>query len=62
GQTEQEYLGRYLMERSIALYIKQKDFSLNNALTAAAAFTYTMPAIATNERLTRAVEDLLSTL
>jgi predicted glycosyltransferase len=40
GQTEQEYLAEYLMEKKFCFAIKQKDFSLRDALTRAANFEY----------------------
>ena len=43
GQTEQEYLGNYLMEKGIAVCINQKEFSLNNALATAEKYNYTIP-------------------
>jgi predicted glycosyltransferase len=40
GQTEQEYLARYLMEKNFALCIPQKKFMLENALDLANHFPY----------------------
>jgi uncharacterized protein (TIGR00661 family) len=40
GQTEQEYLARYLMQKDIAVTINQKTFSLAAALQKAARFNY----------------------
>ncbi|HVW62844.1 MAG TPA: glycosyltransferase [Puia sp.] len=40
GQTEQEYLGRCLEERRIAVCIRQKRFSLADALLRANGFPY----------------------
>jgi hypothetical protein len=40
GQTEQEYLGEYLMQKKICLCIEQNAFSLYEALQQAAAFEY----------------------
>jgi uncharacterized protein (TIGR00661 family) len=45
GQTEQEYLGRYLHEKKIALCIPQKGFSLSSALQAAKSFSYSLPVL-----------------
>lgn len=42
GQTEQEYLGRYLEERRIAVCIRQRGFSLTGALLRANGFPYVM--------------------
>ncbi|TDW99823.1 glycosyltransferase [Dinghuibacter silviterrae] len=43
GQTEQEYLGRYLRSEGIAYTTGQKDFSLSRALNEALAFPYRFP-------------------
>ena len=40
GQTEQEYLGKYLMANKIAISIQQHEFSLNKGLDAANSFNY----------------------
>lgn len=40
GQTEQEYLGRYLAHRQIAVCVRQKGFSLAEALLRADKFPY----------------------
>ena len=40
GQTEQEYLAQYLMEKKFSLCFQQEKFSLQNALEAAARFNY----------------------
>jgi uncharacterized protein (TIGR00661 family) len=40
GQTEQEYLGRYLQEQKIFYSIDQKKFSLAEAIKKATAFEY----------------------
>ena len=40
GQTEQEYLAEYLMEKKFCFAIKQKDFSLQAALSRATNFEY----------------------
>lgn len=49
GQTEQEYLAAYLMEKKIAFCISQKDFSLSQHLQAASQFAYqAIPAAATH--------------
>lgn len=43
GQTEQEYLGGYLMKNGIAFSVKQEEFSLEKALKDAANFKYRIP-------------------
>ena len=40
GQTEQEYLARYLTQKRLAFCIPQKNFSLNEVLRQAATFDY----------------------
>lgn len=40
GQTEQEYLAKYLTEKKIAVCISQKEFDLQNALQKASGFAY----------------------
>jgi uncharacterized protein (TIGR00661 family) len=40
GQTEQEYLGKYLQEKNLALCVEQKSFQLTKALKAAGEFEY----------------------
>ncbi len=44
GQTEQEYLAKYLMEKQIFYTISQKDFVLQNALKEASLFPFSIPA------------------
>ncbi len=59
GQTEQQYLGQSLMEKGIAVCIKQEAFSLNDALKVAEAFHYKMPLIEHNGQLSAAIKSLL---
>ena len=40
GQTEQEYLGKYLMQRKLAYVVSQNDFSLEDSLTKARDFSF----------------------
>jgi hypothetical protein len=40
GQTEQEYLGKYLANKQVAVCVRQKSFSLTDALLQAEAFAY----------------------
>lgn len=58
GQTEQEYLGKYLEERKFAVCIDQKKFSLTTALAKAVQFEYNPPAIHENN-LPVLISDLL---
>jgi uncharacterized protein (TIGR00661 family) len=59
GQTEQEYLGNYLMKKGIALCINQKDFLLHSALKSADTYPYSIPSIASGSLLANAIEQLL---
>ncbi|MDB5221918.1 MAG: glycosyl transferase family 28 [Chitinophagaceae bacterium] len=43
GQTEQEYLAKYLMERKIFYTVNQKDFVLQNSLQQADSFAFSIP-------------------
>jgi uncharacterized protein (TIGR00661 family) len=40
GQTEQEYLGNYLLKKQMAICVSQKDFSIIPALQKARQFSY----------------------
>ena len=60
GQTEQEYLGRSLMEKRIAVCTEQKGFSLEKALTVAGKFNYQMPVVANHSVLVKNIERFLS--
>jgi UDP-N-acetylglucosamine transferase subunit ALG13 len=51
GQTEQEYLGEYLMKKGIAVTVQQNNFSLTTALASAADYNYTFPAITDNNSM-----------
>lgn len=54
GQTEQEYLAKHLMQKSIALCVSQSKFKLKNVLKLATAFPYRFP-VAENETTLRTV-------
>ena len=56
GQTEQEYLGNYLMEKGIAVCLAQKDFSLNKALTMANDYQYKIPEMRYSSTLAKTIE------
>ncbi|HUS00723.1 MAG TPA: glycosyltransferase [Chitinophagaceae bacterium] len=43
GQTEQEYLAQYLMEKKIFFTIRQKDFVLQNVLKEIESFPFAIP-------------------
>ena len=59
GQTEQEYLGRYLMEKGFIVCMSQKEFSLNKALSMAADHTYQLASISASPDLSKIVESFL---
>ncbi len=59
GQTEQEYLGNYLMQKGIAVCIDQPNFSLAKALDAAAGFSYSFNEMSSNHLLSAGIENLL---
>jgi hypothetical protein len=61
GQTEQEYLSRFLEERKIALCIDQSNFKLGAALNKAASFPY-CKLENTNNRLSITIANFLATL
>ncbi len=58
GQTEQEYLASYLVEKKWALKIDQKDFSLPEAIRAAESFPYTQFGENDNSLLQEAIKKL----
>ena len=60
GQTEQEYLGRSLMEKRIAVCTEQKGFSLEKALTVAGKFNYQLPVVANHSVLAKNIKRFLS--
>jgi Glycosyltransferase family 28 C-terminal domain len=62
GQTEQEYLGNYLMNKGIAFCTPQPGFSLTDALNAAASFTYTIPEKNSHALLAERVRLLITNL
>ena len=59
GQTEQEYLGRLVSERKMALVYRQESFSLENALESAATFAFHFPLNTMNDLLDLAVTNML---
>ena len=62
GQTEQEYLGEYLMKKQFAVCITQQHFSLANALKKAKEFDYQFAPAASPHILTQAVGGLIKSL
>lgn len=59
GQTEQEYLGAYLMEKKMALSFTQEEFCLPVAIQKAMEFEYRLPAVSGTHALAQAVKDLV---
>lgn len=62
GQTEQEYLGKYLAEKKLALCISQKSFSLNEALQQATNFPYQFLKTQTTDTLRHIIAQFISTI
>lgn len=60
GQTEQEYLARYLEEKQIACTLSQTDFSLMKAIKKSSEFLYQMPAENTGTALKKIISDFIS--
>jgi predicted glycosyltransferase len=48
GQTEQEYLGKYLKEEGISYTVSQDRFQLSEALEEASRFRYKLPHFSSN--------------
>ena len=59
GQTEQEYLGNYLMKKGIAVSTGQKDFSLTKILATANDFSYKPFPVITDSFLKKTIETFL---
>lgn len=59
GQTEQEYLAKYLTQKQLAFCINQKHFSLKEVLEKAAAFDYRIAAQVNPQELTPLINSLL---
>jgi uncharacterized protein (TIGR00661 family) len=62
GQTEQEYLASYLLEKQIAFCMLQKGFSLINALSKAKQFSYHLPPVNSGQVLDQAVSAFIASL
>ena len=58
GQTEQEYLAKYLNENKIAFTQSQKEFELVKALALAQSFNYKIPEETEKELLTQAIYEV----
>lgn len=62
GQTEQEYLGKYLMKNKMAFTVAQKDFNLDEALFSAKNFNYMPFPVTATENLKKTIHDFFSQL
>lgn len=60
GQTEQEYLGKFLMDKRIVFSMKQHEFTLNEALRKASIFDYSLPIIDNNIDFNQLVEAFMA--
>jgi hypothetical protein len=58
GQTEQEYLARYLRQAGFALCLPQKKFNITEALEQAKDFNYKLPAPSIDKNLDEAIDEL----
>jgi UDP-N-acetylglucosamine:LPS N-acetylglucosamine transferase len=59
GQTEQEYLGKYLMEKGKCLCVQQENFSLNSSLEKASSFRYDLATGQQNNELEGVIRSFL---
>jgi UDP-N-acetylglucosamine:LPS N-acetylglucosamine transferase len=62
GQTEQEYLAKYLAENHLAFAVGQEEFSLNNALNGARTIHYRFLDLYRSNELELTVKNLLNRL
>ncbi|HEY6504423.1 MAG TPA: glycosyltransferase [Chitinophagaceae bacterium] len=62
GQTEQEYLGRYLFQKQLAFCISQQNFSLNSALQQAKNFVYHLPDLSTGDKLHSIINQFIASV
>jgi UDP-N-acetylglucosamine transferase subunit ALG13 len=62
GQTEQEYLAKYLMQKQIAFCIPQKEFSLRGALAKAKQFAYHFPGVNNTTVLQQIISGFISSV
>ena len=59
GQTEQEYLGKYLADKKMAVCISQKNFSLEEVLAVAKNTNYQFIEMPEKENLKKTIEQFL---
>jgi len=62
GQSEQEYLAKYLTEKKIALCISQKEFDLSDALQKASGFAYRAMDYTNRSKLSATIISFLKTI
>ncbi len=62
GQTEQEYLGKYLMEKKMVYSVKQDSFNLDEALASAKEFSYLPFPSCSNDDMKKNIRHFLSQL
>lgn len=62
GQTEQEWLAKYLSEKQIIFFARQKDFSLEETLKKARNFSYRFPKSGNENKLSTTIEKFASSL
>ena len=62
GQTEQEYLARYLQAKNFAPFILQKDFSLAKVLEISQSFSYQTGSFKTDNPLRETITGFLQSL
>ncbi len=62
GQTEQGYLGKYIMEKRLAIAVSQDNFSLEESLSSARKFTYTSFPLNDDSALKKTIHQFLSQL
>ena len=62
GQTEQEYLSKYLSQKQIVFCISQKEFSLSDSLAKTKQFTYHFPGVSNGRILQQTISNFISSL
>lgn len=61
GQTEQEYLAKYLMKKGYFLSMTQKEFSIKKALQIAAGFDFVAPPVG-DENYKKAISEFVASV
>lgn len=62
GQPEQEYLGAYYLKQHMALCIKQKHFSFTEAIRKATDFSYRLPILPVNDKLSDVIRQFVAAI